>query len=147
TDNILGTITSFTGDTNNDGILDLTETWTYKIRRASCREKNNNIGKVTAKDVNCPPGTKVSDCDPANYFGDDPAIKIVKYVNGNDANSAPGVAVMVGSTLTFTYVVTNTGNVPLSNVSVTDDVLGTITSFTGDTNNDGILDLTETWTY
>ena len=34
----------------------------------------------------------------------------------------------VGSTVTFTYVVTDTGNVPLANVVVTDDQLGAITS-------------------
>src|SRR4029077_7411154 len=85
--------------------------------------------------------------NPANYFGDAPAINIVKFVNGQDADSPTGPHVAAGSTVTFTYVVTNTGNVPLANVVVTDDKLGTITSFAGDTNGNGLLDLTETWTY
>ena len=76
-----------------------------------------------------------------------PAINIVKFVNGQDADSPTGPHVAAGSTVTFTYVVTNPGNVPLSGVVVTDDKLGPITSFTGDTNANGLLDLTETWTY
>jgi uncharacterized repeat protein (TIGR01451 family) len=76
-----------------------------------------------------------------------PGIQIVKFVNGQDANSPPGPQVPAGSAVTFTYVVTNIGTVPLANVVVTDDRLGTIPSFTGDTNGNGLLDLTETWTY
>ena len=77
----------------------------------------------------------------------DPGVKIVKLVNAQDADIPTGPHVAAGSTVTFSYVVTNTGNVPLANVVVNDDKLGPITSFTGDTNNNGLLDLTETWTY
>ena len=77
-----------------------------------------------------------------------PGIQIVKLVNGQDADSPTGPHVAVGSTVTFTYVVTNTGNVPLANVVVTDDKLGTIAGpASGDTNGNGLLDLTETWIY
>jgi uncharacterized repeat protein (TIGR01451 family) len=75
------------------------------------------------------------------------SIQVLKSVNGQDADSPTGPHVAAGSTVTFTYVVTNTGNVPLADIAVTDDMLGLITSFTGDTNNNGLLDLTETWTY
>jgi hypothetical protein len=76
------------------------------------------------------------------------AIQVVKFVNGDDADILTGPHVAAGSTVTFTYVVTtDAGDVPLSNVVVTDDQLGPITSFTGDTNLDGNLDTTETWTY
>ena len=145
TDDKLGPITSFTGDTNGNGLLDLTETWTYTQTATALAGQQTNIGTVTGQDANT--GTTVTDDNPANYFGDAPGIKIVKFVNGQDADSPTGPHVAAGSTVTFTYVVTNTGNVPLANVVVTDDKLGPITSFTGDTNGNGLLDLTETWTY
>ena len=146
-DDKLGPITSFTGDANGNGLLDLTETWTYTTTATALAGQQTNTGTVTAQDANNPPGTTVSDDNPANYFGDAPAINIVKFVNGQDADTPTGPHVAAGSTVTFTYVVTNTGNVPLANVAVTDDKLGPITSFTGDTNGNGLLDLTETWTY
>jgi len=66
-------------------------------------------------------GDTVTDDDPANVFTPVAAIDIIKYANGDDANSAPGVLVGWKSTVTFTYVVTNTGNVALADVTVTDD--------------------------
>jgi hypothetical protein len=76
-----------------------------------------------------------------------PRIRVVKFTNGKDANDPPGPLIRIGTTVTWTYVVTNPGNVPLHNVVVTDDQQGTVTSFTGDTNGNGELDPTETWTY
>ena len=66
----------------------------------------------------------MTDSNPANHFGDAAAIHIVKLINGQDDDAPTGPHVPVGSTVTFTYVVTNTGNVPLANVTVVDDKLG-----------------------
>ena len=51
-----------------------------------------------------------------------PAISINKTTNGGD-----GVVIQVGLPVNWSYVVTNTGNVPLTSVSVTDDQGVTVT--------------------
>ena len=56
-----------------------------------------------------------------------PEVQIVKSTNGQDANEAPGPTIVVGSPVTWTYVVTNAGAVSLANVSVTDDRNVTVT--------------------
>ncbi len=56
-----------------------------------------------------------------------PAISLKKYVNGDDAQTAPGINLTVGSAVTWTFIVSNTGNAPLINVALTDDKLGAIT--------------------
>ncbi|NLF03197.1 MAG: hypothetical protein GX601_19710, partial [Anaerolineales bacterium] len=50
-----------------------------------------------------------------------PAIDIEKATNGEDADTPTGPYIPVGDPVIWTYVVTNTGNVPLSDVVVTDD--------------------------
>ncbi|WP_221767720.1 DUF7507 domain-containing protein, partial [Corynebacterium bovis] len=49
-------------------------------------------------------------------------LKLVKKINGNDANTAPGAEVEPGSDMNVTYEVTNTGNRPIFNVNVTDRI-------------------------
>jgi hypothetical protein len=63
----------------------------------------------------------VTASDPACYYGFWPEIKIKKLTNGEDADTAPGPNVTVGDTVLWTYVVTNTGDVQLTAVHVTDD--------------------------
>ena len=58
-----------------------------------------------------------------------------------------GPVIPTGGTALFTYEVKNTGNTELSNVVVSDDRLGTPLFVGGDTDNDGKLDLNETWRY
>ena len=55
-------------------------------------------------------------CQPAAL-----GVRIKKSTNGEDADSAPGPRLAVGSAVSWTYVVTNTGQVPLTSVAVTDD--------------------------
>ena len=69
----------------------------------------------------------MSDDDPSNYFGSGPGIDVEKATNGVDADAIPGPSVAVGDTVTWTYVVTNTGNVDLDSIVLTDDIEGVIT--------------------
>ncbi len=100
-------------------------------------------------------GTPVSAADPSHYFGEDSSIQVIKSTEGDDANDPTGPQIAVGDTVDWTYQVTNSGNVPLANVVLTDDN-GTpgdpgddfLPTFdTGDTNGDDLLDPTETWEY
>ena len=74
-----------------------------------------------------PVGTDVTDEDPSNYFGVDSAIDVEKATNGVDADVITGPSILVGDTVTWTYVVTNTGNVDLDSIVLTDDIEGVIT--------------------
>ncbi|MFC1778197.1 hypothetical protein ACFL3I_12810 [Pseudomonadota bacterium] len=60
-------------------------------------------------------------CEPVG-----PLITIEKTTNGSDADDAPGPIIEVGQPVTWSYTVTNTGNETLSNVAVSDDILGAI---------------------
>ncbi|ADE37024.1 DUF7507 domain-containing protein [Methanohalophilus mahii] len=50
-----------------------------------------------------------------------PNIMIEKATNGEDADTPTGPFIPVGDEVTWTYNVTNTGDVPLNNIVVTDD--------------------------
>jgi hypothetical protein len=50
-----------------------------------------------------------------------PFLGIVTLVNGQDANEPPGPSILVGSPVTWTYVVTNLGDADLFGVQVGDD--------------------------
>jgi uncharacterized repeat protein (TIGR01451 family) len=84
-------------------------------------------------------GQPVSDTNPSRYFGAQPALVLRKFTNGYDADTLPltcnGVpsttnqpCVAVGSTVTWTYIVTNTGNMTLTFAinGLTDDKAGPI---------------------
>ena len=159
-DDFSPTLTS--GDANANGMLDPGETWTYTATRAVPAGRYANVALASGTAG----GTIVYDDDLGYAFGVAPAISVVKAVNALDplhptsierADSA-WVELGIGGTATFTYLVRNTGNVPLV-VSKTTAVLddnGTPTNpaddflavyVSGDTNNDGLLDLSEAWLF
>ena len=74
-------------------------------------------------------GATLRDADDANYFGAArPAIDIEKYVSVDgqatwqDADTPAGPTTVVGYAVYFRFVITNIGNVPLSNVTLSDNV-------------------------
>jgi uncharacterized repeat protein (TIGR01451 family) len=64
-----------------------------------------------------------------------------------DKTASPQGTVLLGDPVTYVYAVTNPGDEPLSDVSVSDDKCSPVSSPEGDDNHDNQLDLSETWTY
>jgi hypothetical protein len=80
---------------------------------------HKNIGTVTAQ---IPSGHPVQDRDPAWYTAlYDASLALEKRVNGEDADTAPGVELAEGALATFTFEVTNTGSVALTKIKVKDN--------------------------
>ena len=77
-----------------------------------------------------------------------PVIDIEKHTNGVDADAPSGPFIPIGGDVTWDYIVTNPGRVPLSNVVVTDSRLAANPVYiSGDTNSDGILQVGEAWLF
>ena len=69
-------------------------------------------------------GTEVSDSRPLPLLRRPRELDVQKSTNGIDADVGPGPQVPVGDPVTWTYVVTNPGNVPIADVAVADDQAG-----------------------
>ncbi len=79
-----------------------------------------NLGTVTGQPT---VGGVVTATNPSYYFGSEPGINLRKYTNGDDADTPTGPVVDAGSVITWTYVIANSGNITLTNVTLTDDQL------------------------
>lgn len=71
-------------------------------------------------------GSPVTGGDLSHYYGASTSVELGKQTNGIDADSPPGPAVPVGDAVEWTYTVTNTSNVSLTNLSVIDDQQGAV---------------------
>jgi len=82
-----------------------------------------------------------SACDPS------PAYKIEKCVTDVNCMGSQASVKEAGDVITYRITVTNTGDVDLTNVTVTDPLIETLTELTKSKNTDKILDSGEIWTY
>ena len=103
------------GDDDSDGLLDPSETWTFEATGTATAGQYENTGTATGTD---PQGLGLSATDPSHYFGVRSGLEIQKSTNGADADNAPGPLIAVGDPVTWTYVVTNPGNVAITDVAV-----------------------------
>lgn len=83
-----------------------------------------NTGSVVGSPL---AGPNVTDTDPSHYYGADGSIDIEKATNGEDADTEPGPTITTNRDVIWTFVVTNTGHFPLTQITVTDDQEGSIT--------------------
>ncbi|HEY5224285.1 MAG TPA: hypothetical protein VIJ18_14710, partial [Microbacteriaceae bacterium] len=159
------------GDTNNNGLLDPGEIWLYTsagvVTYKVVAGQYSNTGTVVVSEPRTGAQAHVSDI--SDHFGATSSITIRKAVNAvdpwhptvrEDANTL-GPVLLVGSTATWTYLVTNTGTTSLDITSLTDDggsadgsqsfeidqACSTTIPGGGDVNNNGMLDPGETWCF
>ncbi len=142
-DNTCAPVAFSSGDSNNNTLLDLNETWRYTCTTPVAVDTTNTITATgqpsDASGTPLPQIPPVTDTDTADVNVVAPAIKIVKDVN---------LPVMyVGETAIYTLTVTNPGDVPLRSVGVTDNTCSPVVFGGGDTNGNDLLETTETWLY
>ena len=142
------------GDKNGNGILDRGEVWEYSHTATGAAGLNCNQATVTYTAGAVTYGAT----DPACYYGVSDSITIKKAVNATNPSSPTPVeegdttsveqVLPVGTPITWTYRVTNTGNDGLNAVAVTDSTGSFTPKFvSGDVNGNGVLDPGETWIY
>ena len=134
------TVSARGGDANGNSRLDPGETWTYTCV-ATITQTTTNTALATGFYETLP----VTDTDTALVTVGTPAQHTPRI--GLTLSASPVVLPDGGGEVTYTYAVANKGDVPLANVTVKDDTCAPLGTPTGDTDGNGVLDLTEVWTY
>lgn len=142
-DNSCDPVTYVSGDTNNDSLLDMSESWVYRCTKILSKTEMNIAtahGQANGWDG----------YDTANatvVVGNSiipPLVHVVK---------TPNIFVLPagGGEVTYNYTVTNPGTAPLSDVSITDDkctgLPGRVLGHPGDLNKNNLLESNESWSF
>ena len=133
------TLTYQSGDSDLDGVLDVTETWvytgSYSVTQAEMDAGGMIHSVVTATSTDIPSDTYAMD------------VTIVQTPDMLVTLSADPTSVdETGDVIDYTLTVENTGNLTLTGITLVDSPDLTW-ALTGDTDLDGNLDVGETWTY
>lgn len=137
-DNVAGGAVYQSGDTDNDGNLDTTETWIFTKQYTIPTPQVADVVNTATVCADDSLGQETCDTDTHTLDVLHPGINVVK--------SGPSTA-HEGDNIGYTFTVTNTGDIALSGVTVSDNVAGSATYASGDADNDGQLDLAETWIF
>jgi uncharacterized repeat protein (TIGR01451 family) len=132
---------------NANGVLDVAETWTYTTSYTVAQADMDagaalvSTARVTTTQVPGPTQSLAT-----TQVSQSPALTIVKT-----QVSGPNPATAAGQVLNYSIVVSNTGNIGQTGVSVTDMLpSGSFATLTGpiqSISNNAILEVGETWTY
>ncbi len=137
-----GTILYVSGDANNNSILETTEVWTYSAAH-TIKQPEVNAGSFTntATVTGTPTGgVLLPSSDTAVVPAiQNPTINLIKTGTLNMNVVAPNGIANVGDRINYSFTVTNTGNVTLTNIMVSDPIItvsgGPITLTPGASNN------------
>ncbi len=142
------TLTYVSGDTDSDTLLDANEIWTftgsYPLTQADIDGNGGGDGTIENTVTVSSDETGDETADAITPLDINPSMDVVKTGVLNDDDGNPGQT--AGDTIDYTVTVTNTGNIRLTGIIVTDPLV-TLNYQSGDTNGDNRLDVNEVWTF
>jgi uncharacterized repeat protein (TIGR01451 family) len=127
------------GDNDDDNRLDVGEIWRY-----TCTSFLNETHTNTVLATGWANGISATDIASATVIVGLPIVPPLIHV---EKIPSPLTLMAGGGLVTYTETVTNPGVVALSNVSLVDDKCSPMQFISGDTNNDQMLDPSESWVY
>ena len=164
TDPLLGGLLTAvpTGDANGDTILDITETWVY-VQDYVVTQSDIDTGSITNQATASGTGVNavVTDISGATVSDDTPTVtqlcqnpEIGLVMTGEILFAPPLVASPCGDvgtemSIAYTYVITNEGNVVVTDVVLDHPLVGGVVvgPISGDVNGNNVLDIPEIWIY